>query len=1403
MKNLRIPLFLLAASLLEALPSGLEVGSGKADLQISSKETMEILVSKESILNWQEFSIEENEKVSFLQPDAASCVMNRVLGDQPSRIFGQLQANGKVLLINQQGVLFGAEARLDVGGLIASTLELQDRVFLESQEWSFSGDSEAMVQNLGSLRTEAGDLVLIGRRIENHGFLEAQNGTVRIGAGTEVLISPNGVQGIYVKSNEVGAFFDQSGVIRASRVDFQVDGNPYELAFHHRGSTDALGVEERHGEIFLRVPAGDSAVQGTLSAEGGRVELIGQRVVLFENAVVDVSSPSGGGTVLVGGDYQGANPSIQNAEKIYIHPTASIRADATDAGDGGRIILWSDHGTQFLGSVSAKANSGDGGFIEVSGKDFLDFQGDANCSSLLGHAGLLLLDPVDVTISGAANANIAAGNLPTPPPAVANPYTVLFNGSPATATINNTALQNGLGTNDVIVNSGAAGTGLGDITVTGAVSWASGFSLTLTAARDINVRAAIQENNGVATAANRVILTAARNITIGGAGFTGSAGSQNGGTQVSAVGDLLIGGAGSGYCRIGFSANTLCQGSIAVSCSNLSLLSANSATQIGHGRLNVASPGLMTLGANITVNAAGNISMFNGSPVNSHSKIGHGSAQMGAGDSLDGNIQVISGGSLSMTGLNSNASGVTIGHGPGFGTGNLLIPFISGEIDVRAALDLTMIGAQGNARIGHGSRFTQTNVAALSGNISVCCGRNADLSGPVSICHVAGSGFAGQTIMGNLDVSIGGNLSMSNTSPLSAAPCFIGTNQSIAQTLTGTLNLSVCGNATITTPTAAVGNFMGIGYLSSVAASPASANIAIGGNLTAANLTCPFQMGSQLDLNLAVGGNLTASMTGAFDGYISSGILNTTRIYTGGSLIAASTGGAVLAIGAPLFLTAPCANIDVRAGGDIQWPNNYSAAPTGSINIQAGHSFAAGELWSGNATQLVAICGQTLVPAHNLLCGSCGQFTTASSATSSTCGAFAVQAGPSGPAKPINFSNGGSLTLTSLCTSCSSGAAISLLVGAAATNDVRFTNPIPGSVTIGPFANVDINQAVTTTTGAITILACDNLNINPGSNILANGAGAPITLIADIDDTGVGNLNLMANVTSTNGNILLDAGFGGLITGSSSIYQTIGAVSSGTGTITAQAGTDIVINGSPISITSTNGAISLEAGRDITVNHDIISTTGSISSLAGNDTLVDPCTVATAGPVEMITGHDMTLMTATITSSGSSVDLVVDSDFPAPPLIGPGAFFMDGLSQINGASYIRIYTAMQALNSFAPGALFNGAPFSSFPLLGTLFQDSLYEQWCTYFPDGSGGSNPIFRIFYKDCLQQVVSQAMIVVDEVLLNLHPYNEFPGWEEAFWVQYAQNVLGLPNEPFMLRRRNLNVLNHPKSYTILLPE
>ena len=153
-------------------------------------------------------------------------------------------------------------------------------------------------------------------------------------------------------------------------------------------------------------------------AMGGTVKVLGDHVGLFGNAVVDVSGQTGGGTALIGGDYQGKNPDIQNAARTYIGLDAQIRADALSTGDGGKVVVWADGWTKFYGSISARGGtiSGNGGFVEVSGKETLIFLGFASTAATNGSSGTLLLDPDTLTITdgaattGSQDANLVAGN---------------------------------------------------------------------------------------------------------------------------------------------------------------------------------------------------------------------------------------------------------------------------------------------------------------------------------------------------------------------------------------------------------------------------------------------------------------------------------------------------------------------------------------------------------------------------------------------------------------------------------------------------------------------------------------------------------------------------------------------------------------------------------------------------------------------------------------------------------------------------------------------------------------------------------------------------------------------------------------------------------------------------------
>ena len=133
---------------------------------------------------------------------------------------------------------------------------------------------------------------------------------------------------------------------------------------------------------------------------------------------VDASGATGGGSILIGGDFQGGNPDLSNAKTVDISGT--LAADAVASGEGGRIIVWADEVTTFTGGLSATgASLGSGGFAEVSGKNILNFDGSVDLTSDNGVTGSLLLDPTNITISNVGSHTSISGTTILEPSAAA------------------------------------------------------------------------------------------------------------------------------------------------------------------------------------------------------------------------------------------------------------------------------------------------------------------------------------------------------------------------------------------------------------------------------------------------------------------------------------------------------------------------------------------------------------------------------------------------------------------------------------------------------------------------------------------------------------------------------------------------------------------------------------------------------------------------------------------------------------------------------------------------------------------------------------------------------------------------------------------------------------------------
>jgi filamentous hemagglutinin family protein len=519
------------------LPTGLNVVHGQAQVATvlkGSAAQMTVRNSAGAILNWDSFSIGAQAGVHFQQADAASKVLNRVTGSDPSAIFGSLTSNGQVWLLNPNGVLFGAGSRVDVAGLVASTLRLDDNSFLDglrSGRFSFGeGAAGTSVRNEGAIRTaHGGHLVMLSERVENAGTLDAPGGALLLaGAKAATLVdSALPYLAAVVPAGEVlnlGRAAADGGVV-----------DVYAAVVNQQGlvRADTVAVDAQ-GRIVLKAAdtlmlAGGSQTRAVGTAEGhtgGRIDLLGSQVGLVGTATVDVSGTAGGGGIRLGGGLMGLDASVANSRAVFVGPEALLLADTTGAaGKGGSIILWSNEATRAWGRFSARGGSerGDGGFIETSG-GWIDARPTSiDVTTRGGAAGTWLIDPNNLTISDTG-----------PDTAITGGPSFTTTGNSAVITTATIAAALNLG-NSVTLTTATGGTEAGDIRMIGAsllVAPPSAVSLTLNATRDILLRDSVVTSTGAALSLNLVsagggvgaieiqrssITTAGGNVMLGGA----------------------------------------------------------------------------------------------------------------------------------------------------------------------------------------------------------------------------------------------------------------------------------------------------------------------------------------------------------------------------------------------------------------------------------------------------------------------------------------------------------------------------------------------------------------------------------------------------------------------------------------------------------------------------------------------------------------------------------------------------------------------------------------------------------------------------------------------------------------------------------------------------------------------
>ncbi len=1238
----------------QALPFGEQVQAGSASFVRNAQSLNINQTSQKAIVNWQSFSIATHETVRLNQPTQGVALF-RVVGSDSSQIFGSLSATGSLFLSNPNGVLFGRSAQVDVGSLVATTMRIDNDDFLGSH-YQFNAQSDALVSNQGVIRTQDGGYIaLLGSTVENSGTLQANNGSVILGSAQSAILDfyGDGLVRVKLDGDAINAAIKQSGNINADGGAVQLATNARTAAINIDGVIQANSLVERNGVIRLEgganstvLVSGKLEVSGkTANAKGGYVAVTGERVGLLDGATVDVSGLSGGGTALIGGDYQGKNPDIQNADRTYVASGASINADATDAGDGGKVIVWADDTTRFYGSISAKggALSGNGGFVEVSGKKYLDYTGKIDVTAYQGIGGKVFFDPLNIVLNSTTQA--APSNNANSTPDIA------FTDAPVAGT---TTIQ----ISDITGYSEAFFQATNNITVASAITMAANNSIKLEAGNNLTVSSSvITSGTGAVTLKADADNSGTGNLAIG-ANITSQTGgiTLTGATITRSAGNIAATGAANGNAgNISITGTGAVNLGAATIAANGGTASAGNAGRNG-GVITISGAGVTTTGAKNANGSAGNgASQAGGNAgsvnITSSNGMNVGAITSSGGNGGTGNANGGNAGTITLT--NSTAGNIVAstltartGNAIGTGTGGTAGSIAVTNTAATGSLSTSAINTQGNIK-GNGGNITLSSLGALTVSGAVTSAGGTTTTGN------NGKSAGNITIVGG-NTSVTGSISASGGNAVGTAQA--GGNAGVVSiTATGTLS-----TAAITSRTgAAVGTGAGgtVGGIALSGTSVTSGALTTSGNINGKGgaISVSSTTGNLVTGAIASsGGGSRPSTSGNAAGNISltsAGSLSTTGVISA----IGSTGGSLNQGGGN------AANITVNANNGIMI--------TGALSADGGNGFAGSTLASAGNAGAVSITNN-----------SSGNISTS---TLSAIAGRAFGTGAAGSASSIAITN-------------------SAATGNVTTSTIRTTggtNAHGGNVSVLSQANI--------TTGTITAsagaLGTGSVSAGRNAGTVALTAGGNIT-VSTIAATGSAGLGANQN-GGTGGTVNLDAGSGSTITMTN--ITTTGGNRTGAGTAGAGGNlsvADAALLSANTTITTTGGSAGVGVGgavnfagtvdssganRALTINSNAATTFGgalgntlaltSLTTNATGTTSINGGGVATTGAQTY--NDNVTLGAPTIlTTTNSNVTFTAASS-----VVNAGG---NALTIATGTGAV---SAMNAANNFTNLAITAGS----------------------------------------------------------------------------------------------------------------
>ncbi len=390
--------FFYSLHLFAELPSGSTTISGDVSLTADDQTLTIQQQSDQAIIEWNSFNIGENNTVTFNQPSAAASALNRVISGNPTTLAGVLNANGKVFVVNENGVYFTPTSTINAHSFAASTLALSNDDFLSNKLLFKLDDVDNIFSSIvhkGSITTlDGGFTALLGGAIDSEGTINANLGKIGIGAGKEITLDLSGDKFLQVSvplseaitlldqnAEELNTIINHAGTSTGNRIDIDVGAakNVVQRAVNIPGNLVATTASQQNGVITLG-SGSDIVVAGNLTAkEGGNINVEGD--FLSFGGEVNVSGTNAGainlnstGEISLGGNLNASSTSndggdinIKSEYKIVQSYGSEINSSGnTNGGD----ILLSAPNIMSSGSVSAKGNQ-QGGYIDIESAGYI------------------------------------------------------------------------------------------------------------------------------------------------------------------------------------------------------------------------------------------------------------------------------------------------------------------------------------------------------------------------------------------------------------------------------------------------------------------------------------------------------------------------------------------------------------------------------------------------------------------------------------------------------------------------------------------------------------------------------------------------------------------------------------------------------------------------------------------------------------------------------------------------------------------------------------------------------------------------------------------------------------------------------------------------------------------------